>query len=129
MINILKLPYYKQLMDARGIAIGDAADLDDISLFHVLTKSDVLRAGRQLVSRRYPWYLRRTAYTGGTTGTPMALQRDFFSIGNEHAFMRRQYDWAGLGLRDTCAVLTGRIVSRGGLGKRVWSYDPFMIAA
>ena len=118
--------YYRQLMDARGIRAEDIKSLEDIKIFPILTKKEVLRAGDRLFSARYPRWLVRTAYTGGTTGTPLMLRRDLFSIGNEHAFVRRQLDWAGIGLRDKCAYLTGRLVAKPDQTGRLYAFDPIM---
>lgn len=121
------VPYYRQLMDKRGIKVEDINDLEDIKRFPILTKKEVLQAGNDLVSTKYPRWLMRTAHTGGTTGTPLQIPRDLFSIGNEHAFVRRQWDWAGIGLSDRCAYLTGRLIAKPDT-KNVClhAYDPFM---
>ncbi len=114
-------------MDDHGIRIRDIKALDDIKLFPVLTKKDVLQAGDSIISSRYPRWMTRMGYTGGTTGTPMQLRRDLFSIANEHAFVRRQWDWAGIGLRDKCAYLTGRLVAKpDDKGSSLYAYDPIM---
>ena len=104
------VPYYHNLMDSKGITVEDIKTLDDVKLFPVLTRERIMQAGDSIRSTRYPRLMTRVAYTGGTTGTPMQLRRDIFSIANEHAFVRRQWDWAGIGLRDRCAYLTGRII-------------------
>jgi phenylacetate-CoA ligase len=50
-----------------------------------------------------------------------------FSIANEHAFVRRQWDWAGLGLRDKCAYLTGRLIAKPDeQDEKLYAYDPIM---
>jgi len=121
------VPFYRSLMDDQGIKVEDISTLDDIKLFPVLTKRVVLEAGNLIYSTKYPKWLLRTAYTGGTTGTPMQIQRDLFSIGNEHAFVRRQWDWAGIGLRDKCAYLTGRLIAKPDQEDALlYAYDPFM---
>ena len=121
------VPYYKCLMDERGIKVESINSLEDIKQFPILTKTDVLQAGDSIVSTKYPKWLMRIAYTGGTTGTPLLIRRDLFSIGNNHAFFQRQKDWAGVGLRDRCAYLTGRLVVRPDrTDGRLYSYDPFM---
>jgi phenylacetate-CoA ligase len=104
------VPFWRALMDERGIKPADIVRRDDIAEFPIITKNDVLKAGDKFVSTKYPRFLRRTAYTGGTTGTALLIQRDLFSIGNEQAFVRRQYDWAGVKMGDKCAFLTGRII-------------------
>jgi len=120
------VPHYRTLMDGLHLKPEDVKRLDDIRVFPTLTKQQVLAAGDALVSRRYPRWLCRTAYTGGTTGTPLTLRRALFSIGNEHAFVRRQYDWAGIRLTDRCAFLTGRLVARPDQTHSLYAYDPFM---
>ncbi len=120
------VPYYRQRMDDLGIRADDVRSLEDIEKFPILTKQNVLDVRNSLISSKYPRCLRRTAFTGGTTGTPLALERDLFSIANEHAFVRRQYDWAGIGMRDRCAFLTGRLVARPDQTDHLHTYDPFM---
>jgi len=114
-------------MDKHGIRVEDVKTLDDIKLFPILTKEHILQAGDSIKSTRYPAWITRVAYTGGTTGTPMKLRRDIFSIANEHAFVRRQWDWAGIGFRDRCAYLTGRIIVEPDRKTGpLYAYDPIM---
>jgi len=121
------VPYYRRLMDERGITPDAIKTLDDINLFPVLTKRDILQAGDSLISTRYPRWLLRRAYTGGTTGTPVKIYRNLFSIGSEHAFVRRQWDWAGIGLADRCGYLTGRLIAPPDkTDGRLYVYDPVM---
>jgi phenylacetate-CoA ligase len=121
------VPFWRALMEERGIRLTDIVTRDDIAKFPILSKSDVLKAADKFVSTRYPLFLRRTAYTGGTTGTALLIQRDLFSIGNEQAFVRRQYDWAGVKMGDKCAFLTGRIIVKPDQTTgRLYAYDFFM---
>jgi phenylacetate-CoA ligase len=121
------VPYYQRLMRERGITPESIASLDDIRRFPILTKQEVLKAGETIVSRKYPrWRLRRTS-TSGTTGSPLTLYRNLFSIGHEHAFVRRQWDWAGIGFSDRLAYLKGRVVAEGEeRDQRLYVYDPVM---
>ena len=120
------VPYYRKLMNDRGIRVEDIKTLEDIERFPILTRQDVLQAGDSIVSQKYPRWMTRVAYTGGTTGTVMRLQRDMFSIANEHAFVRRQWDWAGIRFKDRCAYLTGRLVAEPDQTDHLHAYDPFM---
>jgi phenylacetate-CoA ligase len=120
------VPHYRRQMEELGIDAEDLRNLDDVKRLPILTKQGVLDAGPDMVSSRYPRWLQSTAHTGGTTGTPLTLKRDVFSIGNEHAFVRRQYDWAGIGLRDRCAFLTGRLVAKPDQTDHLYVYDPCM---
>jgi len=121
------VPFYRRMMDERGISAEGIRTLEDIKQFPIINKRDVLEAGDSIVSTRYPKLLLRKAYTGGTTGTPMAIYRNLFSIGSEHAFVRRQWDWAGIGLSDRCAYLTGRLVAKPDQeAGKLHAYDPVM---
>lgn len=121
------IPFYRNIMNSEGLKATSIKSLTDIEKFPVLTKKEVLNAGKQIVSKKYFPFLRHTAYTGGTTGTPMPIQRDLLSIGNEHAFVRRQWDWAGLKITDRCAYLTGRLIANTNSSTaKLYSYDPFM---
>lgn len=121
------VPYYRHFMDKHGIRAENIRVLEDISLFPILTKNDVIQAGNTIVSNKYPKWLTHTTSTSGTTGTPVTLRRDLFSIGNEHAFVRRQWDWAGIGFFDRCAYLKGRVITKTDT-KNGWlcAYDPIM---
>lgn len=121
------VPFYRTLMDDRGIKVEDINTLDDIKLFPILTKMEVLGAGDSIISSKYPKWTLQKARTGGSTGTPLVIHRNWFSIGNEHAFVRRQWDWAGLSLSDRCAYFMSRVVAdpdqQGGC---LYAYDPAM---
>ncbi len=121
------VPYYRQLMDNLNISAEQECSLDILKQFPILTKADVLSAGNAMVSKKYPRRLLHTAYTGGSTGPRLPLRRDYISIGNEHAFVRRQFEWAGLGLSDRCAYLTWRSVANpNAADAKMYAYDPFM---
>ena len=121
------VPYYRRLMDERGISPESIKTLDDIKWFPVLHKKDVLAAGNSIVSTKYPGWMMTIGLTGGTTGTPLPLPRNLFAVGNEHAFVRRQWDWAGIGFRDRTAYLSGRVVADVNRNDgRLYEYDPFM---
>lgn len=121
------VPYYTNLMDDRGVRAEDIKTLADIKKFPVLTKKEVLEAGDSIISSKYPKWTLRKARTGGSTGTPLVIHRNWFSIGNEHAFVRRQWDWAGLSFSDRCAYFMSRVVAdpdqQGGC---LYAYDPAM---
>jgi len=121
------VPYYTKLMNRLDLIPEDIKTLDDIKKFPVMRKSDVKKAADELVSRKFNTLFLRTAHTGGTTGLPVPLRRDLWSIGDEHAFVRRQFDWAGIGMRQRCAYLEGRVVkSQNSEGGRFYYFDAAM---
>jgi phenylacetate-CoA ligase len=121
------VPYYRRFMIAKGIRPEAIKTLDDIRRFPILTKQDVLEAGESIISTKYPRWMMSMGRTGGTTGTPLVTPRNIFSLGNEHAFVRRQWDWAGMGLSDRTAYLSGRVIADPDRNDEpLWVYDPFM---
>jgi phenylacetate-CoA ligase len=121
------VPYYREVMDRRHIRPEDIRTPEDIAAFPILSKAEVAEQGLRLVSQKYPRRLAHRTQTGGTTGTPIHLYRDIFSIANEHAFVRRQFRWAGIGLRDRGAILLAqRIADPNRGGKGLWRYNCLM---
>lgn len=119
--------YYKSLMDKLGIKPDDINSLEDINRFPIIRKADLKAAGDTLISSRFNKRFLRTVHTGGTTGTPLPLKRDLHSVCNEHAFVRRQFDWAGVGMRQRCAYLEGRVVKpQNSKGGRLYYFDAAM---
>lgn len=116
------VPYYQMVMKRHGFSAKDIRSLDDIKLFPILTKLDVIDAGKAMLSTAYPKITLRHAFTGGTTGSPLNIFRSPFSLGNEHAFVRRQWDWAGLGFKDICAIAKGHVIEN----EQNYIYDPIM---
>jgi len=105
------VPYYRRVMDQGGIHPDDIRQLDDIRRFPIISKDDLREAGDEVVSTRYRRVWLTTAHTGGTTGVPVPVRRDPWSVAREHAFVRRQFDWAGVRISDRCAYLEGRLVA------------------
>lgn len=121
------VPYYHTLMDDLKISVERNLPLDIVKKFPILTKADILSAGDNLISRKYPRWSLHTSHTGGSTGARLPLRRDFVSMGNEHAFVRRQFDWAGLDFSTRCAYLTWRSVAAPNeSAEKAYAYDPFM---
>lgn len=121
------VPYYQKLMKEKRFTSDDIRSLEDIKLFPILSKQDVLEAGDAILSSIKPKCLLREAHTGGTTGVPLSVYRSLFSIGNEHAFARRQWDWAGIGFADRCGYFRGSIIGNSDSGKEaLYRYDPIM---
>lgn len=121
------VPFYQDIFRNAAFSPESMDQLENISQLPVLTKKDILQAGSKALSNQYYRWALRKAHTGGTTGTPLNIYRSFFSIGHEHAFVRRQFDWAGVDLNDRVAYLTGRVIfppdqTHG----KLYAYDPFM---
>lgn len=121
------VPYYKKIMYQYNIKPDDIKTLDDVQKFPILTKKHVLNAADSILSTDYPKWMLKHARTGGSTGTPMIIYRNPLSIPTEHAFVRRQWDWAGIGPKDRCAVFMSKFVVKPGTKNgKLYVYDPAM---
>lgn len=121
------VPYYRRVMDERRITPDSVRTLSDIERFPIIDKRDVLEAGESIISTRYPKWALRKGRTGGSTGTPMIVYRNLFSLGTEHAFARRQWDWAGVGFREKSAWIFQRTVAPPEKkDARLYEYDPIL---
>lgn len=121
------VPYYRRSMDELGISPESIRTLEDIEKFPIINKKEVLEAGNLIISTKYPKWALRKGRTGGSTGTPMIVYRTLFSLGTEHAFARRQWDWAGVGMREKSAWIFQRVVAPPEKkDARLYDYDPVM---
>ena len=120
------VPFYHNLMDQYHFN-PEIKDIREIEKLPILTKKDILEAGEKILSSKYPKFTNSIGHTGGTTGTPLRIHRNFSSIETEHAFVRRQWDWAGLSFKDRTAFLSARrIISPEQETGKLYAYDPFM---
>jgi phenylacetate-CoA ligase len=121
------VPYYQRIMNERGIRPENIRSLEDIKRFPIINKKEVLQAEDSIISTKYPRWILRKGRTGGSTGTPIIMYRNPFSLGTEHAFARRQFDWAGVGLREKTAWIFQRVVAMPGQKyTHLYEYDPIL---
>lgn len=102
------VPRYRQLFDDLRIRPDEIRTLDDLPRLPIIRKADIRGREREFVARRPRWQAR--AYTSGTTGTPLFLSRDRFSVNFERATHRRQWRWAGADENASRAVLRSELV-------------------
>ncbi len=117
------VPFYTQYMKQQGFGPDDIRSLKDIERFPIITKADLKREGSAFVSTKFKHKRMRTVHTGGTTGATLPIRRDLRSIQNEHAFVRRQFDWASVSMSDRVAYLTWRRVAGVHDTERLYGYD------
>ncbi|MEZ4365112.1 MAG: hypothetical protein R2939_02350 [Kofleriaceae bacterium] len=88
------VPYYREVMDARGLVPADVGGPEDLPRLPLLTKAVARAAGaaRRSTAPPLPTIAK---LTGGTTGEPLAFG---FDVGSEywrHAIKFRGWGWAG----------------------------------
>lgn len=121
------VPYYNSVMRNCCLIPDAIRSVQDLQKLPIISKKNIKEMGNGFISRTSPKMILHTAYTGGTTSERLALKRDLKSICYEHAFVRRQFDWAGIHLLDRCAYLTGRVIAAyNELPRRPFIYDAAM---
>jgi phenylacetate-CoA ligase len=101
------VPYYRRIMDDRGILPGDVQSAADLSQFPVLTKSRIRAAGASLIADNVERKQLRFMSTSGSTGEPLdfySTAEDQFSRGMARSF--RAVGWAGVRIGDRHATLS-----------------------
>ncbi|MHC4553593.1 MAG: phenylacetate--CoA ligase family protein, partial [Planctomycetota bacterium] len=117
------VPYYRDYMKQKDFGPDDIVSLDDVQRFEIIDKHVVRSQADRFVSSKYVDRFMRTVHTGGTTGTPLPIRRNLRGIQTEHAFVRRQFDWAGIKMSDRVAYLTWRRMAAPNATARWYAYD------
>jgi phenylacetate-CoA ligase len=121
------VPFYQQILKERGLSKDFLHTLEDIKQLPVTTKADVIKAGDDMICSRYSKKVLRKARTGGSTGTPLIIYRNWLSIGNEHAFVNRQWNWADIKFSDRRAYFMSRVVADADRQDgKLYAYDSVM---
>jgi phenylacetate-coenzyme A ligase PaaK-like adenylate-forming protein len=102
-----QIPFYRRLLDERGVKPQSIEGVADLPRLPVMTK-DIFRAHwSELRARDVPDGRVSVVSTGGTTGTPMRIARDNLSSAWSTACYIRGLAWAGLTLRHRRVRLFG----------------------
>lgn len=102
--------YYREIFDTRKLKPKDIKTKEDLKKLPFLTKEDVRKNRDKLLAQNFNRSLLSKAYTSGTTGTPLDLFRDIYSINFENASILRQWRWAGYKFDSRRAVLRGDLI-------------------
>ena len=94
------VPFYR----TRGLEAASIRSIDQLAAIPVLSKAEVQRADRMLISERYRGHRLSEVHTGGTTGKPLAVYCDSATLQRNYAFFARFREWAGI--RDGARVAT-----------------------
>ena len=79
------VPYYRRVMEERGLEPGDIRTTDDLIAFPVLTKDTFRKHWNELVSTRADSLKTNIRRTGGSTGEPLQLMNDYSAASWESA--------------------------------------------
>ncbi|HEX7595846.1 MAG TPA: hypothetical protein VF387_05800, partial [Gemmatimonadaceae bacterium] len=98
------VPFYR----ARGLEPIDFSSVAQLREIPLLSKAEVQRGGRSLVSDRYREQRLTEVHTGGTTGKPLAIYCDRATLQRNYAFFTRFKEWAGITDGARIATFAGR---------------------
>jgi len=109
------VPYYRTLMQERGVMPSDIRSASDLTAMPVLTRQQVQQVGESLIADNWPQERLHLTKTSGSTGTPL----QFYGTREDqldHGFARsiRALQWAGLSLCDRTALIGGPRLYGGG---------------
>jgi len=100
------VPYYRKIFRERGLTPNDIKSADDLATLPILTKADIRKNFRDLISRGFP-RSKLIPYQSGGTGDPIRFYNTKQSLSWELAAEFRAYGWAGYGLGESCFILWG----------------------
>lgn len=123
------VPYYNRLFKGLHLTPGDIKDPKDLYKIPIVSKKDVLANPEDFLARNVNRRFIRAVFTSGTTGTPLKIYRDIYSINFENATIRRQYRWAGFKDGDKKVILRSTLAVSSKIKRPpYWRYDFFQNA-
>lgn len=67
------VPYYRRVMDERGLKPADIVSRADLTKLPILQKEDIIACREEMISSAYPRRALRAGKTSGTTGTALSF--------------------------------------------------------
>ena len=107
------VPYYRAIFDERRLKPADVTTRGDLVKLPLLTKDDIRKNFRTLISSAVAPSERKFGHTSGTTGSPLEVCYDTAVIHATYAALDRQYRWADCRLArggDPIAVARGNVI-------------------
>src|SRR5262245_19257605 len=101
------VPYYRAAWDKAGVHPSDVKALADLEAFPVLTKADIRRHERALVSSAFDISKLRIKRTSGSTGVPLTVYIDEPAVQWKTACTLRSDEWSGWRLGQRVAKVWG----------------------
>ncbi len=104
------VPYYRRVMDERGLKPQDVVSTGDLVKLPLLTRQNIKDNFTELLSDEYTLAKVKKGHTSGTTGSPLEVCYSAGLIHLTYALLDRHYTWAGVHMcvrGDRVAVLRG----------------------
>jgi phenylacetate-CoA ligase len=107
------VPYYRRIMDERGVRPQDITAPGDLVKLPVLTRKDLKHHFHELLSDEYRFQSVKKGHTSGTTGSPLEICYSDDLVHMNYAMLDRQYSWAGIAFKrfgDRIAIARGNVI-------------------
>ena len=101
------VPHYRAAWDAAGVHPNDVKSLADLEAFPILTKADIRRHERALLSSAFDITKLRVKRTSGSTGVPLTIYIDEQAVQWKTACTLRSDEWSGWRLGQRVAKVWG----------------------
>lgn len=101
------VPYYRAAWTKAGVHPSDVRTLADLAAFPILTKADIRRHHRDLLSSAYDIRRCRVKTTSGSTGVPLTIYCDDAAMHWKAACTIRSDQWSGYRLGQRVAKVWG----------------------
>lgn len=101
------VPYYRAAWKQAGVHPEDVKSLADLEAFPILTKADIRRHERALVSSAFDIAKLRVKRTSGSTGVPLTIYCDEAAMQWKTACTIRSDEWSGYRLGQRVAKVWG----------------------
>ena len=101
------VPYYRAAWKYAGVHPDDVKTLADLEAFPILTKADIRRHERALVSSEFDIAKLRVKRTSGSTGVPLTIYIDEPAVQWKTACTIRSDEWSGWRLGQRVAKVWG----------------------
>ena len=101
------VPYYRKTWGKAGVHPHDVKSLADLEAFPVLTKADIRKHERELISVLYDPAKLRLKRTSGSTGVPLNIRIDEPAVQWKAACTIRSDEWSGYRLGQRVAKVWG----------------------
>ncbi len=101
------VPYYRDAWTKAGVHPSDVRELSDLEAFPIVTKADIRRHNRALVSSAYDITKCRVKTTSGSTGVPLTIYCDEAAMQWKTACTIRSDEWSGYRLGQRVAKVWG----------------------
>jgi phenylacetate-CoA ligase len=120
------VPYYNKLFDSLGFQPHQIKCITDLTKLPLLDKQTVRHQRDEFLASNANSKFLFKGSSSGSTGTPLSLFMDRNTIRQEHAFVWRQFRWAGCQLNCRIATFRGdMIASVDQVKPPFWRYDVY----